>query len=259
MISTSGLLQLAQLTLQLAQALLASQLQRFQTALVCQQRAQIRPGITRRPLKPGQIQPKPCQLLLAQSEQLAQVNQLQLQTLAGSLLLFTAQTRLFHRPLAAGHPLLSGLQPLGQRFPLLLQLGKARLIEFQLLTGAGQPLCLLGLFLIEPDQLFAKLAQPLQPLLPLALLQAPGFAQLLPFLLLLAQSSLRQLLGTGVLRAPGIGCDKLLSQLRQPRGNALQLGMQPLTLPQQRHGAERRALPQICPVGTEPVARTGQQ
>ena len=78
-------------------------------------------------------------------------------------------------------------------------------------TGAGQSLSLFGLLLIEPDQLFAELTEPLQPLLPLTLLQAPGFAQLLPFLLLLAQGSLRQLLRAGKLGTPGIGSHKLLA------------------------------------------------
>ncbi|MNC66446.1 hypothetical protein D3C75_1168400 [compost metagenome] len=79
-----------------------------------------------------------------------------------------------------------------------------RLFQLEPLLGRGQSLGLLGLLLVQPDQLFPKLAEAQQPLLTLTLLQAPGFPQLLPLLLLLAQGALARLKGAVQMGTVGI-------------------------------------------------------
>ena len=72
--------------------MMAGELLRLQIALLGQQGCQIRHRLAIRPFQPGQLQSEPRQLLFTQSNELAQIAQLQLQTLAGCLLLLAAFT-----------------------------------------------------------------------------------------------------------------------------------------------------------------------
>ncbi|MNX52436.1 hypothetical protein D3C86_831160 [compost metagenome] len=139
----------------------------------------------------------------------------QLPALATCLLLLPARTRLLQRSLGTCDPFLGQQECLGKGLSLLLQLGKVRLFQLEPLLGRGQSLGLLGLLLVQPDQLFPKLAEAQQPLLTLTLLQAPGFPQLLPLLLLLAQGALARLKGAVQMSTIGICCLQLGIQLNQ--------------------------------------------
>ena len=183
---------------------MTGQLLRLQVALLRQQGRDVLHRLGVRPLELGQFQPEPGQLLLAQGDELRQILLRQLPALAACLLLLPARTRLLQRPLGTGDPLLGQQECLRQRLPLLLQLGKLRLFQLELLLGRGKPLGLLGLLLVQPGKLFPKLAEAQQPLLTLTLLQAPGFPQLLPLLLLLAQGALARLKGAVQMGTVGI-------------------------------------------------------
>ncbi|MNF69174.1 hypothetical protein D3C85_721570 [compost metagenome] len=189
-IGAARLLQLGQLPLQLRQALMAGQLLRLQVALLGQQGRQILTWRVLRRLEFRQLQPEPCQLLLTQGDELAQVLLLQLPALTVGLLLLPARTCLLQRPLGLADPFLGKQQGLGQGLALLLQLHQPRLIQLELLYGPLQPLRLIGLLPVQPQQLLTEQAEPQQPLLTLTLLQAPGFPQLLPLQLPLAQGAL---------------------------------------------------------------------
>ncbi|MNQ62535.1 hypothetical protein D3C85_768840 [compost metagenome] len=214
-VGASGLLQLGQLTLQLGEPLMAGQLLRLQVALLRQQGRDVLHRLGVRPLELGQFQPEPGQLLLAQGDELRQILLRQLPALAACLLLLPARTRLLQRPLGTGDPLLGQQERLRQRLPLLLQFGKLRLFQLELLLDRSQPLGLLGLLLVQPGKLFPKLAEAQQPLLTLTLLQAPGFPQLLPLPLLLAQGALARLKGAVQMGAVGICGLQLGIQLNQ--------------------------------------------